>query len=54
MSVAYPYLAMIAVVLTIPFLLPLARFFFGDSDQFAEDLGVTTPEGRWALLMDYF
>ena len=30
------------------------RFFFDNSDQFAEDLGLTTEEGRWALLMDYF
>ena len=31
----------------------LARSFFGNREQFAEDLGLTSTEGRWRLLWDY-
>jgi hypothetical protein len=30
----------------------LWRTFFDNRDQLAEDLGITTPEGRWQFFVD--
>ena len=53
-GVSHPLLLLAAIVAVFPFVPSVARSFFGSRDQFAEDLGTTTPDGRWALLMDYF
>ena len=52
MGVGHPYLLVVAVVISLPFLPVLARMFFENRDQFVEDIGLTTQEGRWSLLKD--
>ena len=52
MNVDHPYLLAVAVLPTIPFLFPLARFFFDGFDQFVEDLGLT-GKGQWLFLVDF-
>ena len=54
MGVEHPIPLVLAIVTTIPLLPWLARLFFGSREEFAEDLGLTSSEGRWFLLMDYF
>ncbi len=41
-------------MLAIPFWLPLARFFFGNRDQFLEDVGLTSEAGTWGIFANFF
>jgi hypothetical protein len=47
LSLAHPFLFTAAVVISLVAAIPLCRFFFGHRDQFVEDAGLSTREGRW-------
>jgi hypothetical protein len=43
--VDHPYRLLVALILSLPVVRPLARMFFTSTDQFIEDCGLTTDEG---------
>lgn len=47
----HPYVLLAAVVLAMPLLHPLVGMFFGGAVQMAEDIGVTSTENRWRVLV---
>jgi hypothetical protein len=50
----HPYLVLASTVLVLPTLLPLVGYFFGGSSQFAEDVGITSSQNRWRVLVGIF
>ena len=53
-DIDHPYLLAAAVLVASPFLFSLARFFFGNSDQFVEDIGLSGENRPWGLLANLF
>ncbi|MDR3418739.1 MAG: hypothetical protein P4L83_21405 [Nevskia sp.] len=49
--VAHPKLLIVAAVICLPALLPLARYFFDDVETFKRDLGLGNSVGRFAWLI---
>jgi hypothetical protein len=50
----HPYLVLVSTFLALPTLLPLVGLFFGGSSQFAEDVGITSSQNRWRVLVGIF
>lgn len=47
MTVDHPTLLIVAALLSLFFVLPVGRFFFGHREQLLEDAGLSTKEDRW-------
>lgn len=49
--IQHPHFLVIAMLVCIPLLFPLARFFFGDFESFKEDIGLGNDSDRslWRL-----